>query len=117
MVNKWRSSGFVAVLIPISSFDTSMGIMEPLPPVGPLTRLHQVRFQPRSHHCLIWKGCICLLVWSSSCRNAVVPLWRIGYDRASDVFIHPQGGNDHGHALLTHCSPDLPSPGLQPSFD
>jgi hypothetical protein len=90
MVNKWRSSGFVAVLIPISSFDTSMGIMEPLPPVGPPTRLHQVRFQPSNHHYLIWKGCICLLIWSSTCSNGVVPLWRISYDRASDVFIHPQ---------------------------
>src|SRR6266566_2027485 len=102
MVNKWRSSLSVAVLIPICSLDTSMGIMEPLPPVGPPTHLHQVRFQPRSHQCLIWKGCICLLIWSSTCSNAVIPLGRISYDRASDVFIHPQGGTDHGHALLNH---------------
>ena len=39
-----------------------------------------------------WKGCISSLVWLSNSRNGVVPLGRIGYDRASDVFIHPQEG-------------------------
>src|SRR5260221_9840445 len=94
MVNKWRSCAFVAVLIPISSFDNLMGIMEPLPPVGPPMHPQQRRFQPSGRPYLTWKGYISSLGWLSSCRNGVVPLGRIGYDRSEEHTSELQSHSD-----------------------